>query len=455
MNTSKSKYNLIDFLIYALIAVFFIFNFAGINYSGTDFTVVFTFFVIGVFSFVKIVCAKKNISISRIFYIFMFIFFFYAPLQQYVSGTVFWKSLGITLVYSDSDYLNANLAIIAFLFFYELAYNLLFTRKKKKPIKYSLRSSDRAIAVLNVISFLVLILLALSGSLTSSGEKDSNLYNQIIKIMRFYPVACFMLNIFQVQNFNKKRKLSIILLFIELVIIYFPFYGSISRFMLFGVYLMVISVLFSKFRYKSLYFLLFVVGFFFVFSAFNFFKYHSFSEISQFSLSYVDFNQADYDAYQLFMMTVKYVDVNGVCYGNNLLSSVLNFIPRSVWAGKCLPTGEVVSTFFGSGFTNLSCPVMGEFYFAFGKLGIVLGGFITGLVIKILDNFDYSESYIKRGVFCIISGMLIFTARGSLLPAFSYIYAQLISFGIVCALNYMLSKKSTSNKSYGLIYDRQ
>ena len=446
MTRVKKGGKLIDLIVYLIIAFFFAINLLSFDYRGSDFSVVLTFYMIGIFSFYKIVTARKNITLQRVFYIFMFIFMFFAPLQQYLSGTILWKSNGLVLKYTDDDYLKANCALLLFIFLFEVTYKFSKRNKRKnqKIYSYTVRSNDSSMFFLSIISLLCCLFLLITGNIEGREGLDSenaNILSQILNIIRFFPVACFFISICQRQKNERMFSINILFYMIEILIIYFPFNGSLSRVLLFGVYLSLMSLFFSHAETKSMYFLLFVVGFFFVFSAFNFFKTNGLENIRDFSFGLVDFNHVDYDAYQMFMATMHYVEDMDVCYGKNILTAIFCLIPRSIWQGKLYPTGSIVAEYYGTWFTNLSCPWIAECFFAFGWIGIIVGGIFTGWLFKWIDSFDYTLDFVKRSVFCIISGLLIYLLRGALLPTVSYTVALMISLLLVIFINNIFSKK--------------
>ena len=336
----EKKQKQIDKIIYFFIAIFFAIILLSFNYKECSLAVLGTFFIIGGFSFYKIVSAKKNISLKRIFYIFNFIFMFFAPLQQYLSGTVLWTGNGWTLRYTDNDYLKANLVLIIFIVMFEIAYKIRLGNKKnikKQVSSFSVKSNSASLFFLNVISIGCCLLLLITGNIggrVGLAFENSNISSQILNIIRFFPVACFFIAIMQSSRDTKDISLNVLLYAVEIIIIYFPFNGSLSRFLLFGVYLGIITLFFSHSKIKSIYFLLFVVGFFFVFSAFNFFKTNGLENLGDFSLKTVDFNTVDYDAYQMLMATIHYVEEVGATNGKNILTAIFCFIPRSIWTGK-------------------------------------------------------------------------------------------------------------------------
>ena len=440
-----SRLSKVDCIIYLLLTLFFVLNIATFDYSGAKWSVILTFFVLGAFFYVKIITAKKNITLYRVYYIFCFIFMFYAPLQQYLSGVVFQKNNGWILTYSDMDYLRANIILLIFTLLFEIGYHFSKSAKKKEtaPSYYTVQTMSSSL-ILIAISILAILVLLLSGNLFGSEGYDvsnQNVSNQINNILRFIPVSCFIVTILQRRLAPRKQIGLCILFLLEILLVFFPFYGSISRFLLFGVYLSLISLFFSKSKHKSLFFLLYVVGFFFVFSSFNYFKSHTLTDLSDFSLSLANFNFVDFDAYQMLMATISFVEVEGCSFGLNILSAVLNFIPRSIWTGKSLPSGQIVAEYYGTWFTNVSCPIMAEWIFAFGYFGVLIGALILGWLFKKIDGFDDSNSFFKKGFFVMTSGLLVYILRGALLPVMAYTFALTISLACVCIIEKYFCRK--------------
>ena len=56
------------------------------------------------------------------------------------------------------------------------------------------------------------------------------------------------------------------------LIIFFPLNGTISRYLLFGTYLMILHALFENYNHRSIILIIAFLGFYYVFPAFNFFK---------------------------------------------------------------------------------------------------------------------------------------------------------------------------------------
>ena len=85
------KIRTVDFLVYSFWIIFFVAVLLKYPYAGADPFVVITFFIIGIVAFIMSIREQRNVSIKRNYYIFCLIFFFFAPLQQYLSKTRLWS----------------------------------------------------------------------------------------------------------------------------------------------------------------------------------------------------------------------------------------------------------------------------------------------------------------------------------------------------------------------------
>ena len=237
---------------------------------------------------------------------------------------------------------------------------------------------------------------------------------------------------------------------IIVLLLYFPFAGSVSRFLLFGTYIIIFALPLSRIKIKSLLPLGLLIGFSIIFPAFNFFKTHTIYEISEFTFSYEGFNTVDFDAYQMLMESINYVEFEGFLNFKNIITSFLFFVPRGIWSGKLEHSGVLISSYYGAYFTNLSCPYIAEFYLAFGFFGVIIGSGFLGYIIKVLDNWLFSKNMIKISISSIVLGMFIYLLRGAMLPTLAYTFALIISF-ILCFIIVFITNKDNFNKKIIMI----
>lgn len=129
------KIRTVDFLVYSFWIIFFVAVLLKYPYAGADPFVVITFFIIGIVAFIMSIREQRNVSIKRNYYIFCLIFFFFAPLQQYLSKTRLWSGNGMSVVYTDDDYLIVNLLILISMVLFEIGYAFGLRIKRREKVK--------------------------------------------------------------------------------------------------------------------------------------------------------------------------------------------------------------------------------------------------------------------------------------------------------------------------------
>lgn len=131
-----------------------------------------------------------------------------------------------------------------------------------------------------------------------------------------------------------------------------------------------------------------------------------------------------YDAWASFLGIVDYVNNNGIQYGEQLLGTLLFFIPRSVWIEKPTSSGEMLGAYLSQShwlwFTNISAAFPAEGYLDFGILGVLLYAFILAIFTRIIDYHANHSSAISRISSVYYAFFLFFLLRGPLLSAFAY-----------------------------------
>lgn len=142
------------------------------------------------------------------------------------------------------------------------------------------------------------------------------------------------------------------------------------------------------------------------------------------------FNTLNYDAFANIMATIDYVGYNGYSQGHQLLSALLFFVPRSIWEGKPISTGQLVGEHLidvhGYNFSNLSNPVVSEGYINFGFFGVILGALVLAFVSVRLLSWLKSEDYLKKIMALYFAIHLIFLLRGDFTSGFSYYIGTLV-----------------------------
>ena len=92
----------------------------------------------------------------------------------------------------------------------------------------------------------------------------------------------------------------------------------------------------------------------------------------------------DVDVMDTLTHSVKYTEINGHLWGDNVLAVVLFFVPRVYWPEKPqvggLLIGEDLCSNYGAGTSNLSYFFAGDLYMDFSWAGVIAGGLILGFI---------------------------------------------------------------------------
>lgn len=161
--------------------------------------------------------------------------------------------------------------------------------------------------------------------------------------------------------------------------------------------------------------------------------------LSQFSPARYLSTSGDFDGFQSVINVVMYTESAGFQFGRNLLSAILFFVPRSVWAGKTPGTGVDAARAVGYEFTNISAPLPAELFVDFGYIGLVAGALAFGIFISKLDQLyvrSRQENYVAGLLFVsVFSGYLFIILRGSLVGVVGPAVLSLCVIGLLGSLS--------------------
>jgi hypothetical protein len=148
--------------------------------------------------------------------------------------------------------------------------------------------------------------------------------------------------------------------------------------------------------------------------------------VSDFSVSKEITTNGDFDAFQMIVNTRNFVEASGPLLGRQITGSALFWVPRSFWRDKPLHTGELVGTFAGYSYTNLSAPLWAELFVDGGWILLILGFWFYGRFVKTLDHWHvvakrHGVATVASVVVPIYAGYQLFLLRGALMPALAYL----------------------------------
>jgi hypothetical protein len=130
----------------------------------------------------------------------------------------------------------------------------------------------------------------------------------------------------------------------------------------------------------------------------------------------------------MLVMCVTYTLRNGYQWGLQIASGLFSWVPRSLWPGKGVGTGHMVSDALGFEFTNLAPPIVSEPIVDFGLLGVLPFAALVGWLFSKLDQVYWSASHTRQAPVRVIDvmlpfwlGLAIMVTRGDFIAANAFI----------------------------------
>lgn len=134
-------------------------------------------------------------------------------------------------------------------------------------------------------------------------------------------------------------------------------------------------------------------------------------------------DKTDYDAMIQVGNSIDYADTQGFTSGNQLLGTVLFWVPRQIWPDKPIDTGSLLAQSIDYPNANLSAPLWGELYIDFGVIGVAVAFFLVGALIGPVSR-RYVRSFVRSDVltatqfiYPVLGLYAVLLLRGSLLQA--------------------------------------
>jgi hypothetical protein len=142
------------------------------------------------------------------------------------------------------------------------------------------------------------------------------------------------------------------------------------------------------------------------------------------------------DQHKVLLHLVEIVHVDGLEHGRSILSVVLFFVPRALWSDKPLVLGlEVGNDLYGKGFvatSNLSGPIIGDFYYDFGIIGVVVGSIVVAYGFRKFIVFGVTLNNLPAHGMLILAALpILFRGTvGAVIPIafFTLVFFYLILF---------------------------
>lgn len=456
---TKSKLNKIlesYFLLIIILLLIFVYTNQLKSNISTNIQVMILFSTNGIIIIRECIRDKYNYSLNKIYWYFSFFFMFFSPLLQYLSEYRMWG-----FYYSDYDYINTNVILIIWNCIYIFTNRIYKVKSKEKDNSKKINYSDNNLYIGCFISFLsLIIMIALVGGIKNFFIRNTNnvlisnlgfintLLNNFFRTIPFY----FFLYSIYYYKMTKKRKILVTSMFFLILTIVLNDPISMTRYWTAGIYFGIVICLFNNFIKNKRFDFFLIIIFSVLFPAFQLFKWYSLVDVIE-GKAVKDlincYNNADFDAFSMITRTIWYVKEEGIVFGKSLLTTLLFWIPRIFWKNKQIPTGELIATYQGQKFKNLSAPLIAEGYINFGFFGIITYSICLSMLIKFLDyiywNYSKEGSYIIY-IYPSFLGLLVFILRGAFHPAIVYTFVFYLFIIIIKIKKKLCNKKILNNQ---------
>lgn len=432
----------------SLIYTFILLGPTSIN-SIDKIILVLTFFIIQLFAIWGILLDNStlNYSLNIMHWIFIYIQFGLASVVQ-INRSVFpWLSS-----FTSSEMVRTNIYIIIWCIIYTMVRSYLISKYSTKlmkenqciqnaiyPTKYAV------IQVMFIISTIIFfysfikygrLLFSTRDVFTNAIESSGQIFRLIFNTtFRSFILSTLCLSIWYNKMQRKYHKFMVTCLLFYCLVLYFP--TNSGRLWIMVVYIGILLTIKPRLHSKTSFVLLILLGIIFVAPVVNIFRYAITSPqnaleevINEFDIK-SRLTNGDFDCYTMICQTIGYTEQNGITWGKQLISSILFFVPRSIWNGKSVGSGSLVLGSQGAVFTNVSSPPIAEGFINFGAIGVILFSIIFSFIATRIDkdackfrdcieftkgeNFMYNIQYIYGSLI----GLFYILLRGDMLSTFS------------------------------------
>ena len=444
-------------LVFIIILFIFIIILNGLGNNSICFAHMCLFFLTSILCVYGILkdFDSHSFSLLIIHYLFIIIFFVIAPMIQISFGKFPWNT---NLSYYEI--ITIQFFIILWIVFYNIG---TFFGKKKKNNNTANLNNNSLNSFNNIKLFFLTLLSIISAviivknvgfynlfSRSSSSLTFDGAYSKMttLIISNFTRITILFSLVASYINYKNCKKGLLFLIINAFLLLLTSFPTGLSRNTAGIIYMGLFAVFyfcdFNKIKDNIKYIALFLVAFIILFPAINVFRNKQISEvnlkdtfiltINNISNNYIS---GDYDAFAMIGNVKKYVNINGSSYGKQFVGNLLFFVPRNIWQSKPVGSGSLVFSDFGYQFTNVSCPLIAEWYINFGLFGIIFGGILFGFICSSIDkkywlimNDEKNKLSYTALIYPFLVPAFFFMMRGDFLSTFSYSFSYIFLFWI-------------------------
>lgn len=395
---------------------------------------------------------KRSFSLSMSVYFFCYLFFYCAALFEFVNDRFQWFMFPSVneIIFGNNIIL---VGIICFLIGNRWYFKFHSITNPVKIEKIRMWVIYFILLILTGYLFYLLSTMSIGSFFVRASFDKNNLTSQSLSLIRdsFRNGAALMCSLALIRNFKLKRNLYSLLLMLYSLMLAFLLIPptGVARFLAGSFYGSLVLYSFpslkkgKKFLFAMFFFILII------FPLLNNFRYMNNNN----GLEILDivsglnnnFQEADFDAYTMLIYTVRYVSDYGIAFGRQFLGVLLFFIPRTIWEGKPIGSGNTIVDHLLIPINgNVSDPFLAEFYINFGIFGVIFCSMLMGCLFKTIDKIywnvsEQDESFIKH-FYPFLSLITIFFCRGDMLSSYSFTIGTLVAAYISFKCIYRKSK---------------
>lgn len=445
MMISKQRFIALLMILFFLVLVGYLILGSSIHVQSNT-AVILTFSVNIAFFLIQLVREVKAhpYSFGFMFWLFSLFFFGFAPLLQHLTNTYSWNLQPMT-----GEVVQTNLYVLLWSLVFWLGRKgkirfLLFSRRLR-DVQYAYAIKKRALNALLLVAVLISVYYFVEVGFTNLFIRSTNrnadlntmmglLTEHVFRSTMLMSAAFFIIWMKQHRRISGKAVLVITLF----LIICFP--TGLARNTMAAYYAGLMIITFDKTARGRWFTVTIIIGLVLVFPAITIFRYAGALEgggwgaIMEGSVrgTYLG---GDYDTHQMFISVQRYVNQFGFSLGQQLFGALLFFVPRSIWPAKPIGTGHTVMQGLNQYyFTNVSAPLVSEAFINFGILGIILFGFILGMVTKHVDNRYWASTNRLQRIRIIYPFSMFqffFLLRGDMMSAGAYLTALYVVGSVI------------------------
>ena len=375
---------------------------------------------------------------------------------QWSTNRFFWKPNA----YSDDDATIAVVIILVAVLGLEWGFRLFCeietprAQRQRPPLL-----SNKSIVIFTIMSLISLsisiyrfgteFLLATRGTidnivdLSTTEQYENVVFLAIPRSIAFCAFAIALLNMVTLRHARQETLFTYIgcfVLFIPYIVLNLP--TSLARFETMGQLIILVYIIFF-FRMRRLnivYIFAYPLALYSILPFLGVFsRYQEFEWNRAYNTFVSGINDSvyagDYTDFEMTMITAQYVASEGIRMGQQILATLLFFLPRSIFVFKADPTAFILADFSGFEFRNISSPFFAEFYMDFWFPGAFVGSFLFAFAAKNLQR-RIRPSY---GFYALPPmGLLAFLPiilRGSMLAVIGFVVVVPASFMLLLGIH--------------------